>query len=145
MGAVLAVFHQDGLTGPVVRAVSLNQACPAKPFVATWNGVAVECARFGEDYSQGVITPVRGTASDCSGTPQLTPSRRAGVGSTPISAPRTRNCRLPGLQARGLSITELRAVVDAHTGRRTLGFLGEPTVNVLDLNLDLDHRYPYRA
>ena len=26
----------DGLTGPVTRVVSLNQACPATPFVATW-------------------------------------------------------------------------------------------------------------
>jgi K+-transporting ATPase ATPase C chain len=43
-----------------------------------------------------------------------------------------------------MSIAELGAVVDAHTSGQTLGFLGEPTVNVLALNLDLDRRYPYR-
>jgi K+-transporting ATPase ATPase C chain len=32
--------------------------------------------------------------------------------------------------------------VAAHTSGRFLAFLGEPTVNVLDLNLDLDNRYP---
>jgi len=62
IGAVLAVFHENGLTGPATRAVSLNQPCPAKPFIPTWEGVAVECARYGQDYSHGVITPVRGTA-----------------------------------------------------------------------------------
>ncbi|MDT5024027.1 MAG: potassium-transporting ATPase KdpC subunit, partial [Micromonosporaceae bacterium] len=39
VGAVLAVFHQDGLTGAVTRVVSLNEACPATPFVATYQGV----------------------------------------------------------------------------------------------------------
>jgi len=62
VGAVLAVFHQNGLTGPVTRAVSVNQPCPAKPFISTWEGVAVECARYGQDYCHGVITPIRGTA-----------------------------------------------------------------------------------
>ncbi len=56
------MFHRDGLTGPVTRAVSLNQACPATPFVATYEGVTVECAKFGDDYSKAVVTPIRGDA-----------------------------------------------------------------------------------
>jgi K+-transporting ATPase ATPase C chain len=44
-----------------------------------------------------------------------------------------------------MSTADLDAVVVAHTSGRTLGFLGEPTVSVLALNLDLDNRYPYRA
>lgn len=45
---------------------------------------------------------------------------------------------------RGMSEEELRRVVAAHTLGRQFSLLGEPVVNVLELNLDLDGRAPLR-
>jgi len=45
---------------------------------------------------------------------------------------------------RGMSEDELRQIVAAHTEGRQFGFLGEPRVNVLELNLDLDKRKPVK-
>jgi K+-transporting ATPase ATPase C chain len=41
-------------------------------------------------------------------------------------------------KARGATVESIRALVTAHTSGRTFGVLGEPRVNVLALNLDLD-------
>ena len=45
---------------------------------------------------------------------------------------------------RGMGEDELRQIVTAHTEGRQFGFLGEPRVNVLELNLDLDNRDPMK-
>jgi len=39
---------------------------------------------------------------------------------------------------RGLSEGQVRQIIDQHTSRRQIGFLGEPRVNVLEVNLALD-------
>lgn len=39
---------------------------------------------------------------------------------------------------RGLSLSRVNELIEAHTRSRTLGILGEPVINVLELNLALD-------
>jgi K+-transporting ATPase ATPase C chain len=45
-------------------------------------------------------------------------------------------------KTRGITLDQLRTVVAQHTEARQLGFLGEPRINVLQLNLDLDEHFP---
>jgi len=47
-------------------------------------------------------------------------------------------------KARGVAESEIRKLVASHTQLRQFGFLGEPRVNVLELNLALDEKYPFQ-
>jgi potassium-transporting ATPase KdpC subunit len=47
-------------------------------------------------------------------------------------------------KVRGLAIEEVQQLIRERTNDRNLGFLGEPRVNVLALNLELDRRFSHR-
>jgi K+-transporting ATPase ATPase C chain len=48
-------------------------------------------------------------------------------------------------KARGISLEQVNQLITQNTRGPDLGFLGEPRVNVLELNLDLDRQFPMKG
>jgi K+-transporting ATPase ATPase C chain len=145
VGAVLGVFYRDGSTGPVTRVVSLNQECPTVPFLASYQGVRVECATFGEDYSKAVVTAIRGDAPSSPTVPSDAVTA-SGSGLDPQVSVAYAKLQAPRVaKARGIPLATVQQLIDKYTTGRALGFMGQPAVNVVQLNIELDQQHPYRG
>ncbi len=82
--------------------------------------------RHENNLSIGILIPVDAVTRSGSGLdPHI--SRQNAL----LQAPRV-------ARIRGITVQSIIPLIDAHTARRQLGFLGEPGVNVLELNLALD-------
>jgi K+-transporting ATPase ATPase C chain len=140
IGAVLSVIRSHGLTGPVVKVVSVNQACPATPFIASYDGVAVSCATYGGNYAIGKVIPIHGPGKAWPANPVPPDAVTAsGSGLDPDISTDYARLQAPRVAwVRGLRLAQVLSLVKTYTSGRSLGFMGEPAVNVLQLNLALD-------
>jgi len=64
-------------------------------------------------------------------------------GLDPDISPAAADFQVPRVaKERGAATDDVKRLVQEHTQQRQFGFLGEPRVNVLELNLELDSRFP---
>ena len=150
VGAVLSVIGPRDARGDVVRptrVVSVNEPCESTPtpFLNTYEGLRVECARNGEDYSIGQIVPIRGSAPAAPAGPADAVTA-SGSGLDPHISPAYADIQVNRVaEARGVTPDQVREVVLENQDGRVFGFFGEARVNVLELNIELDQKYPMKS
>lgn len=149
VGAVLSVIGPRDSRGNVVqpvRVISVNEPCATtkEAFLETYEGVRVECAMPDEDYASGKIVPIKGAASEPAVPADAVTA--SGSGLDPHISPAYADLQVARVaEARAATAEAISQMVAAHTDGRLLGIFGEPTVNVVELNIALDQTYPAKG
>ncbi len=92
-----------------------------------------------KDAVEGRVKALRDAGSDPSKPVPVDLVTASGSGLDPHISPAAAEYQIPRIaKTRAISEAKLRELVHRHTEGRQLGVLGEPTVNVLELNLALD-------
>ena len=91
------------------------------------------------DSTRDAITALRKENPNASGAIPMDLVTSSGSGIDPDISLEAAYYQAPRIaKARGMTLAAVNALIAAHLAPRTIGFLGEPRVNVLDLNLALD-------
>ncbi|MCW2913750.1 MAG: K+-transporting ATPase, c chain, partial [Actinomycetia bacterium] len=98
-----------------------------------------------QDYSKGQIVPIRGNAPANPKVPADAVTASAS-GLDPHISPAYALLQAARVaKGRGISRDQIVKAIQDNEDGRVLGFMGEPRVNVLNLNVELDRKYPFRG
>jgi potassium-transporting ATPase KdpC subunit len=91
------------------------------------------------DATKATIVALKKANPDAPGEPPMDLVTSSGSGIDPDISPEGAFYQAPRVaKARNVPVDDVRTLIAAHTRGRTLGILGEPRVNVLELNRALD-------
>ncbi|MBV8196892.1 MAG: potassium-transporting ATPase subunit KdpC, partial [Candidatus Eremiobacteraeota bacterium] len=96
-----------------------------------------------KDTTKATIAALKKENPDANGPPPIELVTSSGSGIDPDISPDAAYWEAPRVaKARHMSLAALNQLIARHVRGRTFGFLGEPRVNVLELNLALDGLKP---